>query len=482
MTATALCPENKEIDTDIPARMDRLPFSRFHMLVISALGVTWILDGLEVTVVGSIGPILQEKSTLALTASQVGLVASCYVIGAVGGALGFGWLTDRVGRRKIFNVTLGIYLVGVLLTALSWNAWSFGLFRLITGIGIGGEYASVNSAIDELIPARLRGRIDMAVNGSFWFGAAAGAAGSLLLLSGKLVSLNLGWRIGFGIGGILGVGVIFLRRFVPESPRWLITHDREKEAQKIMDDIEGQVKAHAAQPLPAPDTKRLKVHPKPHFGLRPIVSAMIGKFRGRSALALSLMTAQAFLFNAVFFTYGLVLAHFYHVPNPRVGLYILPLAVGNFLGPITIGPLFDSIGRKRMIVATYGLSGALLAAVAVLFGMGLFGAWTQTIAWMIIFFVASAAASSAYMTASEIFPLETRSLAIAIFYAAGTGVGGIFAPAIFGRLIATGEPWVLSGGYIAAAILMLGAAAAELMLGVDAEGKSLENVAQPLSS
>jgi MFS family permease len=470
-----------ELQTDIPSRMDRLPFSRFHMLVIAALGITWILDGLEVTIVGSIGPILQDRQTLALSAAEVGSAASCYVIGAALGSLGFGWLTDRYGRRKIFNVTLGIYLVGVLLTSLSWNALSFALFRILTGIGIGGEYASVNSAIDELIPARLRGRIDMTVNGSYWFGAALGAAGSLLLLSGTLVSLNAGWRIGFATGGVLGLAVILLRRFVPESPRWLITHDRQRQADQTIGQIEREVRERSGD-LPQPEGKPLTIHPQRHFGFRPIFAAMIGKFRARSALALTLMIAQAFLFNAVFFTYGLILARFYQVPPTRTGLYILPLAVGNLLGPLLLGGLFDSIGRQRMIVACYGLTALLLAGVAVLFGLHIFDAWTQTIAWMVIFFVASTAASSAYMTASEIFPLETRSLAIAVFYAAGTAVGGILAPWIFGRLIGSGGVWQVAGGYLAAAVLMLSGALAESFLGVAAEGKSLENVASPISS
>jgi len=473
---------SQAFDTDIPARMDRLPFSRFHDLVIAALGITWILDGIEVTIVGSVGPALQDSRTLGLSAAQIGLVASCYVFGAVSGALGFGWLTDRFGRRAIFNVTLGIYLAGVLLTALSWDGWSFALFRLLTGIGIGGEYASVNSAVDELIPARLRGRIDMAVSGSYWLGAAAGAGASLLLLSGQLVSLDIGWRLGFGIGGALGFIVIFLRRFVPESPRWLITHDRRPAAEATMAAIERQIEAHQGHKLPPVTGKLLTVHPQKRFGIKPIFAAIIGKYRARSGLVLMLMTAQAFLYNAVFFTYGLVLALFYHVPNTRTGLYILALTFGNFLGPVLLGHLFDSIGRKKMICASYGLTGVLLVAVALLFGMGVFSAWSQTIAWMVIFFVASPAASSAYLTASEIFPLETRSLAIAVFYAFGTLLGGVLGPSIFGRLIGTGQPWAVAGGYIAAAVLMLLAAGAELWLGVDAEGQSLENVAHPLSS
>ena len=468
-----------EIETDIPARMDRLPWSRFHLLVVTALGITWVLDGLEVTIIGSMGPILQDRNTLALTAQDIGSVAAFYVLGAVSGAVFFGWLTDRFGRRAIFNVTLGIYLVGVLTTALSWNFWSFALFRMITGIGVGGEYAAIDSAVDELIPARLRGRIDMIVNGSYWGGAIIGAAASVLLLSGALVRPELGWRLAFGIGGSLGFFIIFLRRFVPESPRWLVTHARNEDAQRTTREIEAKVERGAKLP-PAEGT--LKVRPQKRFGFLLILRGMGGKNLPRSALALTLMVAQAFLFNSVFFTYGLVLSSFYHIDPVRIGLYILPLAAGNLLGPLVLGPLFDSIGRRRMVTGTFAVSGVLLAAVAILFGMGLLTALTQTIAWMVIFFFSSTAASSAYLTTSEIFPLETRALALALFYAIGTASGGIFAPWLFGRLIASGVAWQVAGGYIAAAALMLIGAAVEAKLGIDAEGKSLESVATPLSS
>lgn len=466
-----------EITTDIPARIDRLPWSNFHLLVVVALGVTWILDGLEVTIVGSIGPILKDKQTLGLTDQDIGSIAASYVGGAVCGALLFGWLTDRFGRRLIFNITLGIYMVGVLLTAFAWNFWSFACFNVITGLGIGGEYAAINSAIDELIPARLRGRIDLIVNGSYWAGAAVGAAGSLLLLSGRLVGIDTGWRLGFGIGAALSAFILLLRRYVPESPRWQITHGHEAEAKRTTDDIEHKV----GKDLPPPKNT-LKVHPKKVFGFGLIIGAMLGKNRGRSFLALSLMVAQAFLFNAVFFTYGLVLTKFYHIQEARAGVYILPLAAGNFLGPLLLGHLFDSIGRKKMIAGTYGLSGLLLIAVSVLFGMGVLTAWTQTFCWMAIFFIASAAASSAYLTASEIFPLETRAMAIALFYALGTLIGGVTAPFLFGHLIGSGSQWAVAGGYAGAACLMLAAAVCEIVLGVEAAGRSLEDVAQPLSS
>jgi MFS family permease len=465
-----------EITTDIPGRMDRLPWSRFHMLVVVALGITWVLDGLEVTIVGSIGPILKDKQTLGLTDQDIGSVAASYVAGAVAGALLFGWLTDRFGRRLIFNVTLGIYLIGVLSSAFAWNFWSFAVFRAITGLGIGGEYAAINSAIDELIPARLRGRIDLIVNGSYWGGAAIGAAGSLLLLSGRFVGIDLGWRLGFGIGALLGGIILYLRRFVPESPRWQITHGREREAKQNTDDIERKVGGN----LPAPE-KTMKLHPRKVFGFGLVLGSMAGKNTGRSFLALSLMVAQAFLFNAVFFTYGLVLATFYHIEDARTGVYILPLAAGNFLGPLLLGHLFDTVGRKKMIAGTYGLSGLMLIAVAVLFGMGALTAWTQTFCWMAIFFVASAAASSAYLTVSEIFPLETRAMAIALFYALGTLIGGVSAPFLFGYLIGTGSQWAVAWGYFGAAVLMIGAAVCEAYLGIEAAGKSLEDVSTPLS-
>jgi MFS family permease len=468
------------IQTDIPARLDRLPWSRFHVLIVVALGITWVLDGLEVTIVGSIGPMLQDKRTLGLTPQDIGTMASAYVAGAVAGALLFGWLTDRFGRRLIFNITLGLYVAGVLASACAWDFASLALFRVITGLGIGGEYAAINSAIDELIPARLRGRIDLVVNGSYWGGAAIGAAASLLLLGGSLVSPAIGWRIGFATGGILGLGVLVLRRFVPESPRWLVTHGRHEEAEKTVGDVERRVEqSDGGKPLGRAEGK-LTVHPRKTFGFGMIFKAMLGKYRGRSFLAFSLMAAQAFLFNAVFFTYGLVLTKAYHVPNERIGIYVLPLAVGSFLGPVCLGHLFDSIGRRKMIAGTYGLSGVLMAATGFAFHAGLLDACTQTLCWVAIFFVASAAASSAYLTASEIFPLETRALAIALFYALGTLVGGVGAPFLFGQLIGAGVKEV-AWGYGMAALLMIGAAVVEAFLGIDAEGKSLESIAEPLS-
>ena len=469
------------IQTDIPARLDRLPWSRFHLLVIAALGVTWILDGLEVTIVGSLGPVLQSKETLGLSPQEVGTLASFYVVGAVSGALVFGWLTDRLGRKKIFYLTLSTYVLGVLLSACSWNFWSFAVFRFITGFGIGGEYAAINSAIDELMPARLRGRIDVMVNGSYWLGAAAGAAASIPLLSGAIVPLDWGWRLGFAIGGVLGIGVLFLRHLLPESPRWQVTHGKSEQAKLTIEEIETRVSHSGGGALPKAEGS-LTIHPRESFGFGLIFGAMLGKHRGRSVLALVLMVAQAFLFNAVFFTYGLVLQHYEHVPDADIGLYILPLCLGNLMGPLVLGHFFDTIGRKKMIAGTYAVSGLLLMAVALLFGFGLLTALTQTLCWVGVFFFASAAASSAYLTASEIFPLETRALAIAVFYALGTLIGGAAAPSLFGVLIAAGSAWALSAGYAVAGVLMLAGAVMEIWLGIDAEGKSLEDIAEPLSA
>ena len=467
------------IITNIPARLDRLPWCRFHVLVVAALGITWILDGLEVTIVGSIGPALESPSALGLTAANIGMAASLYLAGAVFGALLFGWLTDRVGRKRIFNITLGIYIVSVLLTACSWNIWSFVLFRFMTGVGIGGEYAAINSAIDELIPAKLRGRVDLLVNGSFWIGAAVGAAGSLMLIRDD-GSFPGGWRYGFAIGGVLGLFVLLLRRWVPESPRWLLTHGRNDEALEVTGGIEQRVQ-EATDCRLTPVEQALTVHPQVVFPFSMIAKAMLKDYKMRSLLVLLLMAAQAFLYNAVFFTYGQVLTHHEGVMPHQVGMYILPLAVGNVLGPILLGPLFDAVGRRRMIFATYSISGVLMIVVAWAFAQGHLTAMTQTIGWVAIFFFASPAASAAYLTASEIFPLETRAMAISTFYVLGTLIGGVGSPYLFGRLIDMGGRMPLALGYGGAAVLMIAAGLMALRYGIDAEGKSLEDIAPPLS-
>jgi MFS family permease len=470
-----------EILTDIPARLDRLTWSRFHVLVLIALGVTWILDGIEVTIVGAIGPVLENRQTLGLSTTQIGAAASAYVVGAVFGAVIFGWLTDRFGRRVVFYITLIVYLLGVLSTATSWNFVSFALFRALTGFGIGGEYAAINSAIDELIPARLRGRTDIVVNGSFWLGAALGSGASLLFLDPAILPTNIGWRLGFAVGGILGFGILLLRRHIPESPRWLITHGYTQQADSTIDDIEKRVARTTGVTLDKPK-ETLRIHPRKSFGFELIARSMLGKYRARSSVALALMIAQAFLFNAVFFSSGLVLSSFYGVPETGTGTHLLLLAISNFLGPLLLGTFFDTIGRRVMISVTYAGGGILLIGAALIFGFNGFSDWTQTFALMLVFFFASAGASSAYLTASEVFPLETRALAIASFYAVGTAIGGAVAPFFFGILISTHSPWPLVGGYLLAAVLMIGAALAEALFGVDAEGRSLEQIAEPLSS
>ncbi len=467
------------IESYVPARLDRLPWNRYHWLIVIALGATWILDGLEVTLAGSVGAILTHKATLNLSSAEVGGSATCYLLGAVLGAIAFGYGTDRLGRKKLFFVTVAVYLCATAATALSWNFASFAVFRAFTGAGIGGEYAAINSAIDELIPARVRGRVDLMINGSYWVGAALGASATVWLLNPRYLPVSLGWRFAFGIGAFLGLVVIFFRRWIPESPRWLMIHGREEEAEQIVDDFERKV---GLQTLPPPDEPPTRVRTRSHTRGREIWNAIAHQHRRRSVLSFVLMLTQAFFYNAIFFTYPLVLMRFYDVPPQNAGLYLVPFALGNVLGPIVIGHLFDTIGRKPMITATYILSGILLALTGWLFHAGLLTARTQTIAWMVIFFIASAAASSAYLTVSEIFPLEIRAFAIAIFYAIGTLAGGVGAPILFGWIIGTGSKTALLGGYLVGAALMIFGGLTEAWLGVPAERRSLESVAAPLSS
>jgi MFS family permease len=464
--------------TDIPARLDRLPWSRFHWLVVLALGVTWILDGLEVTFKGAVSGVLQLPQTLGFSPEEIGLLASGYLAGTVVGALVFGRLTDRHGRKKLFFITLAVYLSGVGLSAFAWDFPSFLVFRFITGLGIGGEYAAINSAIDELIPARHRGRVGLMINGSFWIGAALGSGATVVLLDPAYFAPDLGWRLGFGIGAALGLAILFFRRFIPESPRWLLTHGHAETAERIVGDIERRILGK----LPAPDGPLLTLHPRRSFGLAHVAHVMFARYRTRSALCVMLMMSQAFLYNAIFFTYALVLTRFYAVPPGETGLYLLPFAIGNFLGPVVLGHWFDTVGRRQMIALTYGTSAILLAFTGWLFSEGLLSAVGQTALWSVIFFFASAAASSAYLTASEVFPLEIRALAIAIFFAVGTGTGGVLAPWLFGTLIGTGSRDAVFAGYLAGAGLMLLAVGAVLAYGVRAERKPLEEVAPPLSS
>jgi len=470
------------IETDIPARLDRLPWARWHWLVVVALGITWILDGLEVTIVGSLGSVLQEPSTLALTARDVGLSATAYIAGAISGALFFGRLTDRLGRKKLFLVTLGVYLGATALTALSWSFASFAFFRALTGFGIGGECAAMNSAIDELLPARVRGFADIALNGTYWVGAAMGALASVVLLNPRVVGHQLGWRLAFGLGAVLGFSILFIRRMLPESPRWLLIHGRADEAERVVAQIEATVmREDRLRTLPPPcGTMRIRV--RPHTSIADVFRTLGGPYLRRTLLGLGLMISQAFFYNAIFFTYALILATFYGVKPEHIGFYIVPFAIGNFLGPLTLGRLFDSVGRRRMIAGTYSVSALMLFATAILFERGLLSATTQTILWSVIFFVASSAASSAYLTVSEIFPLEIRAMSIAVFYAVGTGVGGLAAPALFGALIETHSRASVFAGYALGAVLMLGGAAVAWFLGVDAERRSLEDLALPTAT
>jgi MFS family permease len=468
------------IESDVPARLERLPWGPFHTLVVVALGVTWILDGLEVTLAGALSGALKQSPILRFSSTDVGFVSSVYLVGAVLGAVFFGWLTDRLGRKKLFFITLAVYLTATAATALSWDLPSFALFRFLTGAGIGGEYAAINSTIQELVPARCRGRTDLAINGSYWIGAAVGAAGSIVLLDPAIINPEIGWRLAFFIGAGLGLVVVFMRLWIPESPRWLMIHGYADRARAVVADIEGKFRRRGCH-IDFADMPRVRLEARSHTPLIEVLRTLFHTYRKRTLVGLSLMTAQAFLYNAIFFTYALILTDFYGVAADHVGWYLLPFAAGNFLGPLLLGPLFDTIGRKPMIAATYAMSGILLAGTGYLFSRDLLSAETLTLAWMVIFFFASAAASSAYLTVSETFPLEIRALAIAFFYAVGTGIGGVAAPWLFGALIDTGSRASVFVGYLIGAALMIAAAVIEWCFGVPAERQTLEAVARPLA-
>ncbi len=473
-------PDSAIIESDIPARLDRLPWSRFHVLVVVALGVTWILDGLEVTLAGALAGALKESPALKFTNADIGLASSAYLAGAVCGALFFGWLTDRLGRKTLFFVTVVVYMLATAATAFSWNIWSFVLFRFLTGAGIGGEYTAINSTIQELVPARVRGWTDLVINGSFWVGAAMGAAGSIVLLDPSVIAPDLGWRLAFLIGAALAFIIFFMRLWIPESPRWLMTHGRADEARRVVAGIEERVRQGGGD-IPAGDVARVRLRTRSHTALGEVARTLFHVYRTRTFVGLALMASQAFFYNAIFFTYALILTDFYAIPAARVGWYLLPFALGNFLGPLLLGRLFDTIGRRVMITFTYAISGVLLAISGYLFMVGALTAAQQTVAWMVIFFFASAAASSAYLTVSEMFPLEIRALAIAFFYAVGTGIGGVIGPFLFGMLIDTGSRASVFGGYLLGAALMVIAAGVEWRWGIAAERKSLETVARPLA-
>ncbi|CQD15492.1 sugar transport protein [Mycobacterium europaeum] len=470
------------ITTHVPARLDRLPWSRFHWRVVIGLGGVWILDGLEVTMVGNVSARLTEKgSGIDLNPAQIGLAAAFYIAGACLGALFFGHLTDRFGRRNLFMLTLAVYLVATVATAFAFAPWYFFVTRFFTGAGIGGEYAAINSAIDELIPARLRGRVDLIINGTYWLGSAAGAAGALVLLDTSNFAPNVGWRLAFGVGAIFGIFVLLVRRNVPESPRWLFIHGRDEEAERVVGQIEEAVRAETGEPLPEPQGRKLKIRQRETISFREIARVAFKLYPRRAILGLALFTGQAFLYNGVTFNLGTLLSGFYGVPSGKVPLFFILWALSNFIGPLALGHLFDSIGRKPMITATYLGSAVVAVVLAILFVTQTGGVWAFIGVLAVAFFLASAGASAAYLTVSEIFPMETRALAIAFFYAMGTAIGGITGPLLFGQLINSGERGQVLWSFLTGAAVMAIAGLVELWLGIAAERRPLEELALPLT-
>jgi MFS family permease len=470
------------ITTQIPARMDRLPWSRWHWLVVLGLGTVWILDGLEVTIVGAIASRLQEKEALGLSASQIGVAGTFYIVGAAIGALTFGYFTDRMGRKRLFMATLLLYLAATVLTAFAWDAASFWAFRFLTGLGIGGEYAAINSAIDELIPARVRGWVDVAINGSFWLGAAVGAALSVVLLDTDIFAPDTGWRLAFAMGAVLGVGIALVRRFVPESPRWMMIHGREEDAERLVGSIEEKVRRDTGvRELEAPD-EEIEIRQRESTNFIELGRTLFSRYPRRSGLGFALMATQAFIYNAVLFTFSIVLVDIFAVDEAIAGVYLVPFALANFLGALLLGRLFDTIGRRPMIAGTYLAAAVGFGVLTVLLASDALGLTGFLLLLCGSFFFASAAASAGYLTVSEIFPLETRAMAIAFFYAISTGIGGAVGPLLFGNLLGTGEPGRLAIGYAIGAGLMAVAAAVAAVWGVDAERESLEAVAEPLSA
>lgn len=468
---------SKPIRSLIPIRMDRLPWARFHWLVVIGLGISWILDGIEIQMVSASG----FAQTLGMSAAEVGLAGTVYLIGQVVGALFFGRLTDRWGRKKLFVITLAIYLVGSGIAGMAMAPWFLYLWRFVAGMGIGGEYTAINSAIDELIPAKYRGRVDIAVNGTYWLGAMFGAVGSFFLLDHSLFRADMGWRIGFFIGPVLGLGIIYLRRYIPESPRWMVAHGQEKEAEKIVNEIEASVRAEGKHLLPVDESRAMYIKPEESVSFARLKEVFFKQYPRRTFLGITMMVTQSFLYNAIFFTYALVLQNFYHLSGSETAAYFFPFAIGNLLGPLLLGPLFDTVGRRKMIFSTYFIAGAVLLVSAYLFKAGVLNANTHTLLWCISFFFASAGASSAYLTVSEIFPLEVRGQAISYFFAVSQVVGAM-GPLLFGLLIGDGtarEP--LFWGYVVGASVMMFGGIVAFFFGIDAEGKGLEDIAEPLT-
>jgi MFS family permease len=476
--------ETRTVETNVPGRIDRLPWSRWHTLVILALGVTWVLDGIEVSIAGNIADALTNPETgLGFSAGQVGTATGIYIAGACTGALFFSYLTDRFGRRRLFLVTLAVYLVFSVLTAFSWSFSSFVVFRFLAGMGIGGEYSAIYSAIDEMIPARVRGQLALFVSGTYWAGAILASLLTAVVLNPDVVDQFYGWRIAFALGAVLALGVLLVRRYVPESPRWLMTHDRVDEAERVVAEIEDDVRRYTGHDeLPPLEEEPITIEQREAIGFGLIARVMFQMYPVRTVLGLVLMISQAFLYNAIFFTAGLVLGSFFGVPSGSIPYYLVFFALGNLAGPLLLGRLFDRVGRRPMIAGCYAIAGALMALSGYLFYLDVISAATQTALWVALFFFASAAASAAYLTVSEVFPMEIRAMAIALFYAVGTALGGITGPVIFGQLIGTGDRSALFVGYLAAAGLMIVAALVELALGVKAERRSLESIAAPLTA
>ncbi|WP_433888015.1 MFS transporter [Streptomyces sp. CA-111067] len=471
------------ITTDVPARLDRLPWSRWHWMIVIGLGTVWILDGLEVTTVGNIAGRLSEPgSGLDISASQItGLTAALYVAGSCTGALFFGWLTDRFGRKKLFMITLAVYLTATAMTALSFSTWWFFTFRFLTGFGIGGEYAAINSAIDELIPSKYRGRVDLIINGSYWLGAVGGSLLSVVALNTNIFPVNVGWRLTFALGVVLGLVIMLVRRHVPESPRWQFIHGQADEANALVGDVEKEIEREKGKRLPRAETEMV-IHQRKSIGFWLIAKTVFRGYPKRAVLGLSLFIGQAFLYNAITFGFGNILTTFFDVSTGSTGYYFAVIAAGNFLGPLLLGRLFDTVGRRIMISSTYILSGLLLFGTAYLFNRGSLDATTMTACWCVVLFFASAGASSAYLTVSEIFPMETRAMAIAFFYAIGTAAGGITGPLVFSDLTKSGVVGDTVEAFVIGASLMCAAGLVAAFLAVKAEGRSLEDIASPLSS
>ncbi|MFC6080661.1 MFS transporter [Sphaerisporangium aureirubrum] len=465
----------------VPARLDRLPWAGFHTRLVVALGVAWVLDGMEITIASAIGSVLRERETLGLTAVEVGLTATVYLIGEVAGALVFGRLSDRFGRRKLFLVTLSLYLIANGITAFSPNLAFLLVFRFFAGAGIGGEYAAIHSAIDELIPSRFRGRVDLAVSGTYWLGAMIGTAGTYVLLDPDLLPVDLGWRLALLLGPAVGLLIWWLRRHLPESPRWLVTHGHVAEAERVTGEVEAAVAAGGRELPPVDESKGIELRPFGAPSYRVLARVVLRDYPKRAVLGATLMISQSFLYNSIFFTYVLVLDTFYGVTPHDASRYLLLFAAGNLAGPVLLGPLFDIVGRRPMIAGTYIVSGTVLAGTSWLFRQGMLTATTQTLLWSVMFFVASAAASSGYLTVSELFPLEIRALVIALFFSIAQGFGAL-GPVVFGWLIGDHpDPVRLFYGYIGAAALMLVAGVVALLFGVNAERRSLEDLAPSLS-